>query len=447
MGESHSSMPGNMPGNEEDGEVFVKSTIFTLSLLLYATLNVAAQTYFPPTDGSKWESVAPSQLEWCTENIDSLYEYLERNSTKAFIVLKDGRIALEWYADDFEADDNWYWASAGKTVTAALVGIAQAEGKLTIESPTSDHLGEGWTSLEAEQESEITVRHQLTMTSGLDDKSGDKDCTDPECLEFKADPGTRWAYHNAAYTLLGSVVESASGMGLNVFYSTRLATITGMNGGYIKIGFNRVLFSTARSMARFGLLALNDFVWDGSPVIDDEEYVRALTKPSQELNRSYGYLWWLNGQETFMLPSLQFVFPGPLTPNAPPDTYNGLGKNDQIVSVVPSEGLVIVRMGDAASPEGPPVPTTFVNEMWGLLRQVICTTTSVPSAGAIVTKQLTVTESNGVVTVHDGKGPYLVVDILGRVVARSASNQLDVELAGFYIAVDAATGASATFRK
>jgi len=320
------------------------------------------------------------ELGWCKDKLDSLIDYVGENDTKALIVLKDGRIAIEWYSSDFSKDDNWYWASAGKVVTATLVGILREQGVIDIDQPSRRYLGDGWTALTDEQESAITVWHQLTMTSGLDDGTGDPYCTDPECLVYKADPGTRWAYHNAPYTLLDGVIEGASGNTLNSQFISLLSQPTGMNGAFFKQGFNNVLFSTPRAMARFGLLALNNFVWDGDTILGDQEYISNMITPSQDLNRSYGYLWWLNGQESFMLPGLQFTFPGPITPNAPPDAYYGLGKNDQIVCVVPSENMVVIRMGNAATPDGPNVPTVFVNEMWALLRGVMCTPTSVRSS-------------------------------------------------------------------
>ena len=181
-----------------------------LVLLATTTSPLQSQTYFPPVQGDAWESVSPGELGWCVDNIDTLLRYVERNESKAFIVLVDGRIALEWYADGFESTDNWYWASAGKVVTATLVGKLVEDGLVDIERSSQDYIGKGWTNLTDEQEAAITVRHQLTMTTGLDDQAGDPHCTDPECLVYKADPGTRWAYHNGPYTMLDGVIEGAT---------------------------------------------------------------------------------------------------------------------------------------------------------------------------------------------------------------------------------------------
>ena len=88
-----------------------------------------------------------------------------------------------------------------------------------------------------------------------------------------------------------------------------------------------------------------------------------MSNTSQNLNNSYGYLWWLNGKASFMIPQLQVVFPGAMLPAAPPDLFAALGKNDQKIYVVPSENLVVVRMGDSAYSSQYAV-TVFDNELW-----------------------------------------------------------------------------------
>ncbi|MFN5596947.1 MAG: serine hydrolase, partial [Bacteroidota bacterium] len=87
----------------------------------------AQTTYFPPNTGT-WETTSPQSLGWCDANIDSLYNYLNQKNTKAFIILKDGKIVLEKYFGNFTQDSIWYWASAGKTLTAFTVGLAQQDG-------------------------------------------------------------------------------------------------------------------------------------------------------------------------------------------------------------------------------------------------------------------------------------------------------------------------------
>jgi CubicO group peptidase (beta-lactamase class C family) len=289
---------------------------------------------------------------------------LDEKNTKAFIILKDGKIIVEWYFDSFTQDSIWYWASAGKTITAFLVGLARQKGLLSLEDKTSDYLGKGWTSCPPQKEDLITLRHQLTMTTGLDDKSGDPHDTRPSSLRYLQDAGTRWAYHNAPYTLLGDVLEAASGMPKNLYTAEWLSDRIGMKGLWLQSGYNSLYISDARSMARFGLLNQAQGVWDADTLMYDQAYFQSMITPSQDLNRSYGYLWWLNGQGSYRLPVLQIVFRTDLFPDAPDDLVAGLGKNDQKLYVLNSRGLVVVRLGEDA---GQPMLalSSFDNELWG----------------------------------------------------------------------------------
>lgn len=349
--------------------LFFFSAFFACNKETVPVIPPSGSLYFPPTTGS-WETATPASLGWNATALGNTYDFLEQKNTKAFIILYNGRIVAEKYFGSFTADSIWYWASAGKTVTATLIGILQQQGLLNLNEPASKYLGVGWTSLAAAQEQQITIRHLLTMTSGLDDGVPDKDCTLPACLQYKAAPGTRWAYHNAPYTLLEKVAEAASGKSYNNYFRENIRDRIGMNGLWVKSGWNNVYFSNPRSMARFGLMMLAGFKWNGVNILDDASYINAMTNTSQNLNLSYGYLTWLNGKASHMLPTLQYVFSGSLAPNAPADMYAALGKNDQKIYVMPSKKLVIIRMGESAGNVQLAV-SSFDNELWGYLKQVI----------------------------------------------------------------------------
>jgi hypothetical protein len=104
------------------------ASIAFIFLLKIGTIHAQTPLYFPPTTGTTWETITPQSLNWCTDKVDSLYNFLGSRDTKAFIVLKNGRIVLEKYYGTFTQDSAWYWASAGKTLTAFLAGIAQQDG-------------------------------------------------------------------------------------------------------------------------------------------------------------------------------------------------------------------------------------------------------------------------------------------------------------------------------
>lgn len=357
-------------------------------LLLLAGLVPAARAqaplYFPPRSFAQpWDTIAPAQLGWNQVALDSALAYVERTNARSFIVLHRGRIAVERYFDGHTRDSVWMWASASKTLTAFLVGIAQQEGLLSIDDTTSRFLGTGWTSLPPAQERLITIRHQLTMTTGLNDTLAptpqvpDPDnCLAPACLQYLAPAGTRWAYHNAPYKLVQNVVAAASGQSWQQFTQTRVKTAIGMGGGWFDTYISRT-----RDMARFGLLLLARGTWNGTPLLTDTAYFGQMTRPSQTFNRAYGYLTWLNGQSSYMHPAGQLVFPGPLAPDAPADLYAALGKDDQKIYVVPSLGLVVVRQGEAAAGRllG---PSSFDNELWIRLMRVLGPTGTADAATA-----------------------------------------------------------------
>jgi CubicO group peptidase (beta-lactamase class C family) len=347
----------------------IKRCIFSFAILLTHQVN-AQGLYFPPNVGDQWDTIHPQTLGWCQPKIDSLYAYLDTNNTKAFILLKDGKIVLEKYFGTHTAATPWYWASAGKTITSFMVGMAQQDGYLSIEDTTSQYLGQGWTNTTPSQEEKITIRNQLTMTSGLDDAVVDPYCTVNTCLNYVADAGTRWAYHNGPYTLLDSVIEMATGQTLNAYTTQRLKIPTGMNGSFYTVDYNHVFLSTARSMARFGLLIQNQGNWNGNQIMTDQAYFNDMVNTSQNLNLSYGYLWWLNGKSSFMVPQSQFVVPGSMNPNAPDDMIAALGKNGQFINVVPSQNMTWIRMGDA--PDNSFVPFLLNDGIWQYINELSC---------------------------------------------------------------------------
>ncbi|MCA1751197.1 MAG: serine hydrolase [Flavobacteriales bacterium] len=345
----------------------VCAAVTTLFLLSAKGIYAQSDVYFPPVSGNDWETLSPDSLGWCPEKIESLLNFVEDTDGRAFIILKDGRIVLESYMNGFTPDSMWYWASAGKTITAALVGIAQEEGHLDIHNPVADYLGTGWTDCPAGEELERTVFHQLTMSSGFNEALLFWDCTDPECFNCFYEPGEKWHYHNGVYRRLIEVVEESAETTRNLYTTQKIKNKIGMQGFW----FDNLFISRARDMARFGLLALNDFVWDGDPVINDTAYVNAMRSTALPANPAYGYLWWLNGKDHFYAPLIQQQQPGWILPSAPADMYAGMGANDQRMYVVPSQGLTVVRMGEVAF-EASTALSGFDDQLWQYISDLAC---------------------------------------------------------------------------
>lgn len=414
----------------------MKKSKLPFLVLLFPFFLSAQDYYFPPLLGNEWETISPTDAGLCTDDLDSLSTFLVEKNTKAFIILKDGKIAFEEYYNGFGQDSIWYWASAAKILTGYLVGIAQEEGLLDLDDKTSDYLGSGWTSAPSDQEDLITIRHQLSMTTGLDDGVPDPNCLDPSCLQYLTDASDRWSYHNAPYRLLQDVVESASGQSFQNYTFQKMVLKTGVTGAWV----DYVFFSKPRSMARFGSLILNQGNWNGTTVLADQTYQAEMVNTSQNFNQSYGYLWWLNGKGSYMLPQSQVIFNTNLTPNAPDEMYAALGKNDQKLYIIPSQNIAIVRMGEASG-NSLFALSSFDNELWGILKNIICDETN--ATEDILNEQVKVFPNPTFGKLFfEGKGKgeidqFQIFNTFGQVIKRekATTNQIDISdfLAGVYI--------------
>ena len=142
-----------------------------------------------------------------------------------------------------------------------------------------------------------------------------------------------------------------------------------MDGSWFTLENNRIYRSSTRSMARFGLLILNNGKWENETIVTSE-FIKDATTTSQNINQSYGYLWWINGQNSYHLPQTQFEFQGSIIPSGPSDMFMALGKNDQKIYVIPSKKMVVIRMGNAAD-EVNAALSDFDEILWKKINAVI----------------------------------------------------------------------------
>jgi CubicO group peptidase (beta-lactamase class C family) len=330
-----------------------------LVALLLASAALADSLYFPPKQDAHWERVEPAQAGWNASALQAALDFAGSRRSTAVVVLYKGRIMAEreWDPARQKSTPRYEFrrspdgrtledvASTQKSVAATLFGIAQHKGVIRIDDPASKYLGAGWSKVPAAEEQKITMRHLLTMTSGLTDR-----------LEHEADPGTKWRYNSIAYQKVMRALAKASGQDVNELTREWLTGPIGMTHSSWRerprapgmLGF----VTSARDLARFGLLIEAGGVWDGATIVEDREYLRAMLRPSQELNRCYGYLWWLNGQRPMLIPS------------APADLVAALGAGGRKVYVVPSLNVVVTRIGDNTDLQGEPA---FQPQFWKLL--------------------------------------------------------------------------------
>ena len=140
-----------------------------LSLLVFGFLSACSEgdtieepqtsIYFPPLSGNTWETTSAEALNWNQSQVQPLLDYLETKNTKGFIILHNGKIVMEHYFNGHSATTPWYWASAGKTLTSMVTGIAEENGLLNSNNKVSDYLGTSWTSAPIAKENLITCKH------------------------------------------------------------------------------------------------------------------------------------------------------------------------------------------------------------------------------------------------------------------------------------------------
>ncbi len=323
--------------------------------------------YFPATSGTEWQTQSMRTLGWNEAAVQPLKDYLQQKNSRSFMILVNGRIVMEAYFNGHTPTSSWQWNSAGKTLVSAATGIAQQEGLLDINTPVSGYLGNGWTSEPIEKEILITPKHLLSMTSGINDEN---ERVVKSNLTYLADAGTRWSYHNVFQRLM-DVVGAAANEDFETYFNARVKNKIGMDGFWNNGLIFRVYHSNTRSMARFGLLALNKGKWNNEQVINESFFQESISS-SQNINPSYGYLWWLNGQSTAMLPGSQAIYNGPLVPDAPADMFAAMGAEEQRIYVIPGKNMVIIRMGSSADPGNPGFALSgFDNELWKKINAVI----------------------------------------------------------------------------
>ena len=312
--------------------------------------------YFPEKQG-EWERIDPAQVGWDKAKLDAALSFAGGQKSSGVVVLFRGRILAEQYwtvkkslryrAMRHGQDANGHAledvASVQKSVAATLLAVALDRELVKLDDPVESYLGQGWSNASRDVESGITLRHLITMTTGLTDR-----------LEFSAPAGSKWKYNTNAYSRIVNVMEAASDLDRNQITRKWLGPIGMSDSNWVVRRHarqdpktNRYGFVTsARDLARFGLMILAKGKWNGETVVPDSQYFRDMLQPSQKLNPSYGYLWWLNGQ-SHAIRAGRGRRQGSLLPAAPRDLVAGLGALGRKVYVVPSQELVVTRLGDA----------------------------------------------------------------------------------------------------
>jgi len=279
--------------------------------------------------------------------------YGAQTKTIAFVVVHRGRLVAERYRPGFGPHTQYRTWSAAKSIASALVGILVGEGRLRVAEPAP--IAE-WRA-PGDPRAQITLEHLLHMSSGLEQRGAEADrvyfggvdaVAEITGARLEAAPGTRWHYANRDTLLLARAMREAIGDDAAYWalpYRTLLHRI-GMRSTVAELewGGNFVLssqvFSTARDLARFGLLYLNDGIWNGRRILP-EGWVAYTRRPAPARSTGLAALWRYRvlglmgyGAQFWLVGGLPFV---------PDDAYAAMGSRGQSVVIVPSRELVVVR--------------------------------------------------------------------------------------------------------
>ena len=279
-------------------------------------------------------------------------------NTKAIVVIHDGKLIAERYADGVSNQTPLIGWSMGKSVTALMVGLLVGDGALTPNAPANVPQ---WQSQPDDPRAAITLDHLLRMSSGLEFNETYEAQTDvTEMLSNQANTAayaaskpwvgprdTIWSYSSGTTNIISGIVRRTVGDTLQDYYAfsqnrlfrplgIRTATFEADRSGNF-IGSSYV-YASARDWARLGQFTLQDGVWDGQRLLP-EGWVDYLVSPTSTASgNEYGAQFWLNRDPSD--PDWQRSFP-----NLPADAYFMNGFQGQIVLVIPSENLVITRFG------------------------------------------------------------------------------------------------------
>ena len=345
---------------------------------------MGAEAYYPPPEsqgGWRWlkepdevRAVAgmdPEKLDL----VRQAEEFLHGGHSWGIVIVRHGYLVREFYTFNVLVPTRFDVWSGTKSFTGTAWGLLlddSRQGRLLggqrveLDSPAYTFIPVGRPLTDPRKE-QITVRHLLTMTSGIAGEKtgviGIPTATEHGPFEhalgrcpnrygrwadrLAGEPGTRWDYSDPAFAHLALAFAGITGREMSDYLQERVFAPIGIEklswdvqGGSGFIGphtnAHTGIHVSGRELARFGYLMLRDGVWEGERLIP-EWWINLATRTSQDLNPDYGYTWWVNTQ-------------GTRWPGLPRDAFALCGYRANYCCVIPSLDMVVARVGS-----GPPV--------------------------------------------------------------------------------------------
>lgn len=292
--------------------------------------------------------------------------------TRAVVVVHKGELVAEQYAPGFDRHHRQLSWSMAKSITGTLIGMLVKEGKLSLDQPAPVA---SWKTA-TDGRAEITLRHLLQQTSGLDFEENYSKATDATNMLFrkadmasyteshalKVEPGSNFYYSSGNSNILSGILRSTLGDSLyhrypyeKLFYKLGMYSAvmeTDASGNFVGSSY---VYATPRDWARLGLLYLQNGNWNNEQLLP-ENWVQLATQPVPVAPQGeYGFQIWLNAGNPIGSSNRKY-------PSLPADLYYFSGYEGQQVLMIPSKELVIVRLGQTANSQWFDTET-FVNRI------------------------------------------------------------------------------------
>jgi CubicO group peptidase (beta-lactamase class C family) len=281
---------------------------------------------------------------------DKLLKELEDFQSVAFLVIKNDSIAYERYWDGYSDSSLSNSFSMAKSVIGILTGIALDEGKI---KSLDQHVGDFIPKYKEGENAKLTIRHLLTMSSGLNWDESYSSLTSKTTEEYYGtrlnkqmsklkvvnEPGKNFDYMSCNTQILAMVLKKATGKTISEYASEKLWTpLNAMHDAQWSLDHKNgnekaycCFYTDARDFGRFGKLYLDSGRWGGMQIVSEKYVLESITAAplldEGMPNKTYGYHWWIGeegGQKIFYM----------------------RGLSGQYVIVIPDKKIIIVRLGN-----------------------------------------------------------------------------------------------------
>ena len=298
-----------------------KNLLPALGLLLITHFAVGQKVYqyaVPPQQTDGWETENLLQEIADTTLLFNFFNKMinEDHQVHSILLVKDGKLVLEEYFGDYSRDQKHDLRSATKSILSLLVGIAIDKGFIeSVDDPIFKYLKnlEPQKNIDSRKE-QITIRHLLTMSTGLDCNDWDKASKGQEDKVYKKkdwlqytldlpmvrDPGDSALYCSMGVVLAAEVVSQASGMSIDAFAEKYLFAPLGIENvqwGHTTTGREIIpsgkrLYMSSRDFAKIGQLVMNHGAWGDQQIVSTDWIRQATERQTNLAGLDYGFLWW-----------------------------------------------------------------------------------------------------------------------------------------------------------